>query len=69
VSRLTGQSVFWRFLASLNLNLAGQLLQRQRILREGVWAAAHVGLTSITVDADTHRAHALWPADGGPQTV
>jgi hypothetical protein len=52
VSRLTGQSVFWRFLASLNLNLAGQLLQRQRILREGVWAAAHVGLTSITVDAD-----------------
>jgi hypothetical protein len=69
VSRLPGQSVFWRFLASLNLNLAGQLLQRQRILREGVWAAAHVGLTSITVDADTHRAHALWPADGGPQRV
>ena len=51
VSRLPGQSVFWRFLASLNLNLAGQLLQLQRILRERVWAAAHVGLTSITLDA------------------
>jgi hypothetical protein len=53
VSQLPGQSVFWRFLASLNLNLAGQLLQLQCILRERVWAAAHVGLTSITLDTDT----------------
>jgi hypothetical protein len=52
-SRLPGQSVFWRFLASLNLNLAGQLLQLQRLLRERVWAAAHVGLKSITLDTDT----------------
>src|SRR5258707_6062928 len=42
--RLPGQSVFWRFLAWLNLNLAGQLLQLQRILRERVWAAANVWL-------------------------
>ena len=35
--------------------------------RERVWAAAHVGLTSITLDTNHHRAHALWPADGGPQ--
>src|SRR5260370_6947220 len=59
VSRLPGQSVFWRFLASLNLNLAGQLLQLQRILRERVWAAAHVGLTSITLDTDT-TVHTLY---------
>jgi hypothetical protein len=52
-SKLPGQSVFWRFLASLNRNLPGQLLQLQRVLRERVWAAAHVGLRSITLDTDT----------------
>jgi hypothetical protein len=59
VSELPGQSTFWRFLASLNLNAAGQLLQLQRILRERVWAAAHVGLTSITLDTDT-TVHTLY---------
>src|SRR5258708_24230954 len=59
VRRLPGQSVFWRFLASLNLNLAGQLLQLQRILRERVWAAAHVGLKSSTLDTDT-TVHTLY---------
>jgi Transposase DDE domain group 1 len=59
VSGLPGQSTFWRFLASLNLNLAGQLLQLQRILRERVWAAAHVGLKSITLDTDT-TVHTLY---------
>jgi hypothetical protein len=34
-------------------------LQRQRILRERVWAAAHVGLTSITLDTDT-TVHTLY---------
>jgi hypothetical protein len=37
VFELSGQSTFWRFLASLNLNVAGQLLQLQRIR---VWEAA-----------------------------
>lgn len=41
VSELPGQSTFWRFLASLHLNVAGQLLQLQRILRERVWEAGH----------------------------
>ena len=59
VSKLPGQSVFWRFLASLNLNVARQLLQRQRILRERVWTAANAGLKSITLDADT-RVHTLY---------
>src|SRR5216684_9211640 len=53
VSELPGQSTFWRFLASLHLNVAGQLLQLQRILRERVWEAANVRLKSITLDTDT----------------
>jgi hypothetical protein len=64
VSELPGQSTFWRFLASLNLNVARQLLQLQRILRERAWAAAHVGLTSITLDTDippyTHSMASRW---------
>src|SRR5467141_2544386 len=59
VSRLPGQSVFWRFLASLNLNLAGQLLQLQRILRQRVWEAANVQLSSVTLDTDT-TVHTLY---------
>jgi len=39
--------------------VAGQLLQLQRILRERVWAAAHVGLKSITLDTDT-TVHTLY---------
>src|SRR5260370_37056036 len=53
VFELPGQSTFWRFLASLNLNVARQLLQLQRILRERVWEAANVRLQSITLDTDT----------------
>jgi len=37
VLELPGQSTFWRFLASLHLVVAGQLLQVQRVLRARVW--------------------------------
>jgi hypothetical protein len=37
VSELLGQSTFWRFLTSLQLNVAGQLLQLQLIVRVRVW--------------------------------
>jgi hypothetical protein len=53
VVRLPPQSTFWRFLASLHLTVAQQLLELQRRLRERVWAAAHVKLTTVTVDTDT----------------
>src|SRR5437660_8219675 len=53
VSELPWQSTFWRFLASLNLNVGQQLLQLQRVLRERVWQAANVRLSSITLDTDT----------------
>jgi hypothetical protein len=41
---LPPQSTFWRFLASLHLSVAGQILKIQRVLRERVWEAAHIQL-------------------------
>ena len=53
VLRLPPQCTFWRFLASLHLGVAKQLLSVQRQMRERVWPAAHVGLTAIKLDTDT----------------
>ena len=53
VLRLPPQCTFWRFLASLHLGIARQLLTVQRHMRERVWQAAHVGLTTVTLDTDT----------------
>jgi len=53
VAQLPPQSTFWRFLASLHLGVARQLLTVQWRMRERVWAAANVQLTSVTVDTDT----------------
>ena len=53
VLRLPPQSTFWRFLASLHLSVARQLLQVQRRMRERVWRAAHVQLTEVTLDTGT----------------
>lgn len=53
VAELPPQSTFWRFLASLHLGVARQLLTVQWRMRERVWAAANVQLDTITVDTDT----------------
>ena len=53
VSALPPQSTFWRFLASLHLNVGGQLLKVQRVMRQRVWEAAHVKLRQVTLDTDT----------------
>jgi hypothetical protein len=53
VLRLPPQSTFWRFLASLHLSVAGQILKIQRVMRERVWEAAHVQLKVVTIDTDT----------------
>src|ERR1700682_2717896 len=53
VLRLPPQCTFWRFLASLHLSVAGQILRIQEILRQRVWEAAHVELKTITLDTDT----------------
>jgi hypothetical protein len=59
VRRLPPQSTLWRFLASLHLNVAKQILAIQRQLRERVWAAAHVKLEAVTLDTDT-TVHTLY---------
>jgi len=53
VLRLPPQCTFWRFLASLHLEIARQLLEVQRRMRQRVWEAAHVRLASVTLDTDT----------------
>jgi len=53
VLRLPPQCTFWRFLASLHLEIARQLLDVQRRMRERVWEAAHVRLQAVTLDTDT----------------
>jgi hypothetical protein len=53
VLRLPPQCTFWRFLASLHLTVAGQIVRIQQTLRRRVWEAAHVDLKTITLDTDT----------------
>src|SRR5262252_6968081 len=53
ILRLPPQCTFWRFLASLHLSVASQLLRVQKILRQQLWQAAHVDLKVITLDTDT----------------
>jgi hypothetical protein len=53
VLRLPPQCTFWRFLASLHLGIARQLLEVQRRMRERVWEAAHVEVAAVTLDTDT----------------
>jgi len=53
VGTLPPQCTFWRFLTSLPVTVAQQLLKLQRLLRERVWEAANVRLPSITLDTDT----------------
>jgi hypothetical protein len=53
VTALPPQCTFWRFLASLHLGVARQLLAVQRQMRERVWQAAHVELSAVTLDTDT----------------
>src|SRR6202171_1004907 len=53
VLRLPPQCTFWRFLASLHLGIARQVLEVQRRMRARVWEAAHVQLAAVTLDTDT----------------
>lgn len=53
VLRLPPQSTFWRFLRSLHLSVAAQLLTVQARMRRRVWEAANVQLAAVTLDTDT----------------
>lgn len=59
VGQLPPQSTFWRFLASLHVQVSKQLLAVQRVLRQRVWEAAHVELETVTLDTDT-TVHTLY---------
>jgi len=53
VDKLPVQSTFWRFLFSLHLVVAKQLLEVGRLMRQRVWQAANVELEDIILDTDT----------------
>ncbi len=50
---LPPQCTFWRFLASLAIHSSSAGVEVQRQMRQRVWEAANVRLTSITLDTDT----------------
>ena len=53
VDQLPPQSTFWRFLNSLRVQIAGQLLKVQGVMRQRVWEAAQVTFQEVTIDTDT----------------
>jgi hypothetical protein len=59
VTQLPPQSTFWRFLASLSVNVVKQILSVQCQMRERVWAAANIRLQTVTLDTDT-TVHTLY---------
>jgi len=59
VKKVPPQSTLWRFLVSLHLNVAGQILRIQQKMRERVWAAGNVQLKTVTLDTDT-TVHTLY---------
>src|SRR5437016_10670749 len=57
--RLPPQSTLWRFLASLHLNVAAQILSIQRSMRQRAWEAANIRLRTVTLETDT-TVHTLY---------
>src|SRR3984893_3908023 len=53
VTQLPKQCTFWRFLASLRIQIAAQILKLQRLMRQRVWEAANINLQVVTIDTDT----------------
>jgi len=53
VVHLPPQCTLWRFLNSLHVGIARQILSIQRRMREAVWAAGNIALKSVTIDTDT----------------
>jgi hypothetical protein len=53
VVRLPPQCTFWRFLASLRIQIAGQIVRVQQAMRQRVWEATRVELSVVTLDTDT----------------
>src|SRR5438093_7875504 len=68
--RLPPQSTLWRFLASLHLNVAVQILAIQRAMRQRVWQSANVRLKALTlVRYGYDSPYALRQSDGRTQEL
>ncbi len=59
ITHLPPQCTLWRFLNSLHVGIARQILSIQRRMREAVWAAGNIQLKSVTIDTDT-TVHTLY---------
>jgi len=59
VSKLPVQSTFWRFMNAWHRNVARQILNIMRTMRERVCEAANVTLEVVTIDTDT-TVHTLY---------
>jgi hypothetical protein len=59
IANLPPQCTIWRFLNSLHVGVARQILSIQRRMREAVWEAGNVQLKSATIDTDT-TVHTLY---------
>jgi len=64
---LPPQCTFWRFRASLHLQMAPPWWEVQGRMRPRVWEAAPRAAEVGDLGHRHHRAHALWPGDGSPQ--
>jgi len=53
VVHLPPQCTLWRFLNSLHVGIARQILSIQQRMREAVWAAGNIVLKAVTIDTDT----------------
>jgi len=53
IMNLPPQCTLWRFLNSLHVGIAKQILTIQRRMREAVWAAGNIALGAVTIDTDT----------------
>jgi hypothetical protein len=69
VWELPPQCTFWRFLASLHLGVARQLLVVQQKMRERVWEGGQPAADLHHGGHRYHRAHALWPTEGRPEKL
>ncbi len=68
VGQLPPQCTFWRFLTSLPVTVAQQLLKLQRLLRESLGSSER----TTAFDYSRYRydgAHSLRSADGGAQEL
>src|SRR5580704_8461789 len=59
VTKLPVQSTFWRFVNAWHRNVARQILNIMRTMRQRVWEAANVKLAVVTIDTDT-TVHTLY---------